>query len=119
MYTPFTALSPLCPCLPGTGEPVTGHRALGVATSVLSPGEGHLPHPTSSTPECSQRDHLLPLVLAHVQSGIHEDSKVLCRKVAFQMVTFPARTQAVPTIPSSHFWEFLLKQREKWGIICT
>lgn len=93
MYRPSTASSPLS-LYPWYWRACAhcAQSALGVPTSVLSPGEGHLPHPTSSTPECTQ-ETVLPLVLACVQSRIHEDSKVLCCKIAFQMVTFPTSTQ--------------------------
>ena len=79
---PFIGPSPVCRRLSCTGEPRTGHSTPGVASPVLSRGEGE---PPSTCWQCFVKCnpdtiHLLcskGTSLAHVQLGIHQDPQVL------------------------------------------
>ena len=81
-HGPSAGLSPVCPCPSCTGEPSTGPSTPGVASPVLSRGEGSpsldwqcFASPGNHSPSLHKGTSL-----PHGQPGAHQDPQVLPRK---------------------------------------
>lgn len=90
LNAPLPGLSPVCPCLPCTGEPRTGHSTLGVASAVLSGGAGWTPSTFGSTLPNAAQDTVSCLcckgtLLAHGQLLVLQ--VLFCKTVLHPAIT--------------------------------